>query len=386
MEKPEKIFHILVPIRHPVGGIRTYLKYTYRHLDRNCYKFTLVAPNKSFLEQLKKDLADLSVQVVCSGREDSTFWMFLALLKGLYRNKYDVIHSQGFTAGIIAVLANLLLNIPHIMTSHDILREELFHSNFLFLQKRIIEILFKRITLIQSVSYDAQNNLLAHLPGLNKNPKRFVVIENGIDIDEFKSQERSERNKAIIRKRNDEFVIGFIGRFMPQKGFLYLIEVVRCLSKSLRADQKFQVVCVGGFGGFIREYKKVLEQSRLMGFFEFVDFQESVNSVMREIDILAMPSLWEAYGLVAVEALICGTPLVAFNCIGLREVLDNTPARIVPVKDSEAMAHEIISMLNDYEYTKRSFEDFIPEARKRFDVRNTAKKLDEVFLRLIKGI
>jgi len=59
---------------------------------------------------------------------------------------------------------------------------------------------------------------------------------------------------------------------------------------------------------------------------------------------------------------------------------------MVPVKDSEAMAREIISVLNNYGRIKRSFDEFVPEARKRFDVKNTAKKLDEVFSQLTKRV
>jgi len=376
-------FRILVPIRHPVGGIRTYLKYTYRHLDKDLYEFTLLAPYKDFLERLKKDLNGLNLKTVYTGREASALSMLSAMFKNLYLNKYDLIHSQGFTAGIITVFANLLWKIPHLMTSHDVFRDDLFYEKFSFLQKKIMEIIFKNVTIIQSVTYDAQNNLLQYLPGLKVNSKKLIVIRNGVDIEEFLERDSKKRQEIFIHKNNDQFVIGFIGRFMPQKGFIYLIEIVNHLSKLIRTDQKFKVVCVGGYGGFIREYKKAIGESGLMNYFEFIDFQENVNSVLRQMNILAMPSLWEAYGLVAVEALLCGTPIVTFSCIGLREILNDTPAIMVPVRDSEAMAREIVKVINDYQNVKYQFDAFVPEAKRRFDVRAAAYSLERVFKGLI---
>ena len=72
-------------------------------------------------------------------------------------------------------------------------------------------------------------------------------------------------------------------------------------------DRKdFRVVTVGGFGGFIREYKKEIEKKNLKDYFIFLNFQEKVAPVMKMFDILLIPSLGEACPLVPMEGLICG--------------------------------------------------------------------------------
>ena len=112
-------------------------------------------------------------------------------------------------------------------------------------------------------------------------------------------------------------------------------------------------------------------------------FFENVTPVLKNIELLLIPSLGESCGLVPMEGLVCATPIIAFSCLGVREVLKNTPAIMVPVRDIKRTANEILKMMNDYGNIKRKFEDFEPEARKRFDSRITAKKLEELFYNLI---
>ena len=55
---------ILIPVKQPVGGIRTYLKYTYPHLIKNKYSITIVSPDKRYLGQMLKDLKKIDIEVL----------------------------------------------------------------------------------------------------------------------------------------------------------------------------------------------------------------------------------------------------------------------------------------------------------------------------------
>ena len=372
---------ILVPIRHPVGGIRTYLKYTYRKLDRGIYEFAFLAPQKDYLNQIQKDLKGFSVTIIYTGKENSVLSMFTALLKTLSGDKYDIIHSQGFSAGIISALVNFIFRIPHLMTSHDVLRKDQFADNKSYIKKWIISFLLKKITIIQSVSYDAQNNLTEFFPILKKNHEKLIVIKNGIEISEFSTSESTNKNNDPFNRKDEKFIIGFIGRFMPQKGFLYFMDIVKYLKRN--TDNDFIIYCVGGYDGYIREYQKRIKKEGLDDYFKFIGFQENVNAIMRRMNVLAIPSLWEACPILPMEAIVCGTPVVAFSCIGLREVLKNTPALLGPEKDWQVMAENIIKIMNDNEKIKNKFSAYIEEGVKKFNVTNTARQLDNIFKQII---
>jgi glycosyltransferase involved in cell wall biosynthesis len=94
-----------------------------------------------------------------------------------------------------------------------------------------------------------------------------------------------------------------------------------------------------------------------------------------------MPSLWEACGLLAMETMVAGVPLIGTNCIGLREVLRDTPAVAVSPRDSVSLANELFDEMNSPSTTKAL--EFLEEASRRFDVRKQAKELEDILLELI---
>ncbi len=96
-----------------------------------------------------------------------------------------------------------------------------------------------------------------------------------------------------------------------------------------------------GWGAFIREYQAYIREKGLTEYFVFIEFQSDVRWILRQINLLAIPSFREAFGLVAVEGLVSGTPIIASNCIGLREVLKDTPARTFETGNSNALASDI---------------------------------------------
>jgi len=304
----------------------------------------------------------------------------LALLKVLVGNKFDLLHSQGYTAGILGVFINSVFHVPHIITLHRTFGEGQFSNTFwdehTLIKKRLIEFMLSKADIIQTVSYDAQENLLEYFPGLRKKAKKIVVIRNGINTNQFE-ENAPVQNKPIIRE-SGKFTIGFLGRYMPEKGFPYLIETVDRLVNEFNKTA-VKVVSVGGFGGFIREYQKEINDKGLTSYFKFLGFFDNVAPILREIDLLVIPSLGEACPLVPMEALVCGTPVIAFSCNGLSEVLMDTPAIMVPVKDSEGMAKEIIRIMENYEYVKNNFDNFATRAKERFDVTITVNKLRDLF-------
>jgi glycosyltransferase involved in cell wall biosynthesis len=372
--------HIVTPMRYPVGGIRTYLKYTYGKLDSDRYSFTLVGPSREWLERIKADLWEYEVDSICSVKEEDNLSFFFAIVSAFFGKKPDIIHSQGYTAGTLSSLANCLFRVPHVITMHRVFGQDQFSGTFweknARLKRNLIEFFLKQADVVQSVSKDAQANLLKYFPGLLRTPGKARVIRNGINIDEFDDRKRS--NTETFNKKAGAFYLGFFGRYMAEKGFSHLIDVMDILVNEKKVNN-IRVLCVGGFGAFIREYKKEIRRRVLEEYFKFLGFFDNIAPVLRGIDLLIIPSLSEACGLVGMEGLVCGTPVLAYSCIGLREVLSNTPARMVNVGDRAGLSNEVIAIMDEYASVKAEFDDFVPEARIRFDAGRSARGLEEVF-------
>lgn len=385
MHQNKKKINILIPIKNPVGGIRTYLKYTHGNLDRNVYEFSFLIDSSEWLKRIRDSFSGFQVKVFCPKRQRSNVSMLLSIFFLLMRNKYQLIHSQGLTAGMMSTIANLLFGRPHVLTLHQVFGQgysiDQFFEKYARLKKYIIQVMLSRADIIQCVSNDAKENLLEFFPGLLRSSEKIIAIRNGIDIEVFDIFRNVDTKP--FEKNEDKFYIGFLGRYMPHKGFQYVIDAVDVIVNEFK-EKDIKVISVGDSSGFFNMYKREINKRSLDQYFEFLDFIENVAPVLKHIDLLLMPSLAEACGLLAMEALVCGTPIVAFSCIGLREVLQNTPARMVPVGDLKRLVQEIIDTKNSYPGTKMEFDNCIAQARERYDVKTAAAKLDELFTKLVK--
>lgn len=379
-----KKINIVTPIRYPVGGIRTYLKYTYGRLDHDKYAFTLIGPSRDWLERIRADLDQYEVDIICSIGEESNLSFFFGIAGSFFKKKPDIIHSQGYTAGMLSTLANIPYGLPHIITLHRIFGHDKFSDAFwgknARIKKCLIEFFLKQADIVQSVSNDAQTNLLEYFPRLRNNPWKLKVICNGINIHDFDNH--VNLNIETFTKESGIFYLGYFGRFMPEKGFPDLIEAVDILVNQ-RNIRNIRVISVGGVGEFIREYKKEIKKRGIEEFFQFLGFFNNIAPVLRKIDVLMIPSLSEACGLISMEGLVCGTPIVAYSCLGLREVLSNTPARMVVAGDRAALADQVINIMEDYSNIKTEFDIFIPKAQQRFDSIHTAHRLEKLFEELM---
>jgi glycosyltransferase involved in cell wall biosynthesis len=208
----------------------------------------------------------------------------------------------------------------------------------------------------------------------------MVVIPNGINTDHFVNSDTRDLRKELMLT-DDYFLIGFLGRFMSQKGFKYLVDAFQILLQKKGIQNKLLILAFGE-GGFLDREKREIKRRRLNNYFKFLPFVENIAPSLKGLDLVVMPSLWEACGLLAMEALVAGVPLISTNCIGLREVVRNTPSRIVPPGDSESLASAIIEeMLNP---TKVKAREFGQLAAERFDVEKSAIKLQKVINHFVK--
>ena len=170
---------------------------------------------------------------------------------------------------------------------------------------------------------------------------------------------------------------------MAQKGFGYLVDALDLLSKKENLTKKLLVVSFGE-DGFIREEKALIVERGLEQYFRFLPFTPNVAGVIKALDVVVMPSLWEACPLLPMEVFICGTPLIATDCIGLREVIEGTPARIIKPRDSHALANALLQELSD-DSSVSTTKKYIEQAKVRYDVKKQAQEIHDRYLALLDG-
>ncbi|MBD3640945.1 MAG: glycosyltransferase family 4 protein [Marinobacter sp.] len=375
MERSKTILDVLLVVRWPVGGIRTFLKYVIRSFPENKCNFHIVSTRAQGMSVLQNDLGSLIKSWVMVPEDaGSNRSLMYAVFKYLNSNNIDLIHAHGFTSAIVCVLPSIISRKPMILTSHDVLNAAQFYGITGLIKKRLLGLALKKCKVIQSVSDDAQENLLSFFPS---EKSRSLVIKNGIDTRQFLLARPVDiRASSVLDEQ--KIIIGFFGRFMAQKGFRFLIDAVQILRNDLN-DDRFQVVCFGS-GAFIREEQAEIVRQGLDPYFTFIPFVSDVSGAMKGCDLIVMPSRWEACGLVAMEALASGVPFVGSDCIGLREVLLETPAVVVRTGDPLSLAKGI----QECSRIERSvFEKFAQVAAERFDVKHTSMKISSMYERAV---
>ncbi|MFI5413244.1 MAG: glycosyltransferase family 4 protein [Candidatus Lutacidiplasmatales archaeon] len=213
-----------------------------------------------------------------------------------------------------------------------------------------------------------------YLEGLGVDPARIVVLPNGIDLQEFAHPPARQGSPTGI-------TVLFVGRLSPgQKG---LESLVRALAQ-VPAELDVHVRLVGeDWGGAeqVREWAKRLDLAGRVQILGPVSraalLQEYANA-----DLFVLPSLFEPFGIVLLEAMAAGLPIVATRVGGIPEVVaEGRNASLVPPADPTALA-EAIRTLASSERTRREFSTAGKELVQRF----SWERLGPRFVALFEGV
>lgn len=363
---------VLVFARHPGGGIRTYFRYVYGQQCMDDLKFTFVTPTSPTMDSILARLGNAPVHVTSKYTSVS---LLVTLLRILLTRRFDLIHSHGFTAGILAALPAVIFRIPHIITTHDVFMEGQFTGRKGKVKKWLIGRFLALANIINPVGTDARDNLIKTYPFLDKGGK-VVAIRNGIDSEAFLIEE-SRDLKAESGVNSQAILLGFFGRFMAQKGFRTLVDAVEQWNAS-KENTPLHVACFG-WGGFVREEQADLKARRIDPFFHFFPATDEMAEALRGVDAVVMPSRWEACPLLPMEAFIAGVPLLATDCIGLKEVTEDTPVVRFSVGNPQSLMQAIETLETNFFSLKEAATKFRPIASERFDVKNTSLALRSLF-------
>lgn len=367
---------ILLIARWPVGGIKTYFRYIYGSSQFANAEITLLAPAEGLDDFISTQLPAGRIKLIPTKTDYVSF--IKALYSCLKKDNYDVVHSHGFSASLFAHSLLFFKNIPHVMTAHDVFLKSTFSGKLGFIKRSVMQWLLRSVTRVLSVSEDARQNILEYFPQLT--PSQVFNITNGVDTEFFK-QGIARDLRTELGVASDRPLIGFFGRFMAQKGFHQIIKAIEILhgNKSFTAKP---LVLTFGWGGFIREDFALIEEKGLSEYFVQLPGTNDMPAAIKGVDLVVMPSRWEACPLLPMEVLSAGVPMIGTNCIGLREVLSGTPAKVIPVGDASALASAITEMLA---IGKTPFAVYQEEAVSRYSAEAHSEILHNFYVKLLSG-
>lgn len=290
-------------------------------------------PNLEILNNAKGRLIDTQV-FKCNGRLD------LKTVKqiGSYirTNSIDIIHSHGYKSNIYAFLANLKNKKPLVTTCHNWIGSSLKLRLYTCLDKAIL----KKFDQIIPVAKTVKEKLLK----IGITEERITLIENGVDIEKFRSCEKGESLKKELVPDPSRKVIGTISRLTREKGVSCFLEAAKVVLKR-RPDCFFLVVGEG------MERRALGEKARSLGISDQVIFtgtRSDIPEILSIIDIFVLPSLVEGQPMALLEAMASQKAIVATEVGDVPKILRNGEIGfVVPPGDSDALARGILFYLEN---------------------------------------
>ena len=260
---------------------------------------------------------------------------------------YDLYHSHYWLSGEVVSRLNQHVRLPHIASFHTLGEAKIrarAEENESIVRIRSERDTLHRADRIVAVSEHERGNMIDfyEAPG-----DRIQVIPCGVDMDVFKPMPRDEARREL--GLGDENVLLYVGRVQPLKGPELLLESVARLD----LNEGLKVLIVGGDVTGDEEVTKVRRLAEELGIDHLVSFEGTVPHrrlvhYYNAADLCVVPSFYESFGLVAAEAMACGTPVVATAVGGLPEtVKDGLNGSLVRDRNPEVLAEKISLLLND---------------------------------------
>jgi glycosyltransferase involved in cell wall biosynthesis len=278
--------------------------------------------------------------LVHARRGDPTVVLRLARL--IRRVNPDIVLAVLRYANVVAILANLLAGRPArlVINEQNIPDVEFAQHRGGAFKRRILRALYPRAHGVTAISRGIAEALVAvgvPLP-------RLCVIPNPVDLPAATALGAQPASHPWLTTPGGPPVILAAGRLVPQKGFDVLLRAFRRV-RDVR-DARLIILGAGPLGPGLQAMRDSLALSASV---DFPGFDPNPYRYLARAACLVVSSRYEGFGNVIVEAMACGTPVVATRCpSGPAEIItDGTNGLLVPVDDVPAMAAAIVRVLDD---------------------------------------
>ena len=279
--------------------------------------------------------------------------------------KPDIIHSHVFKSALPALLLKKAYNLPLVVTEHADVVDRYRRGYLQKIKNNISRILCKFsfnqadiITVPSSVFREYLQSL-----GITGEIK---VIPNIVDTNIFYPKKRDEKDVKNIL---------FVGTLTPVKG---VDNILKAFKKVLHKQKNVRLDIVGD--GNKKRYEKLAKSLNILDYVKFhgAKSQKDIACFMQECDFLILPSLYETFGIVLIEAMACGRPVISTTKGGPKDIINDKRGLLVPPEDEIKLAEAINYMLDNLDrYDSEQISRYITE---NFGYEKVGGKFHETYL------
>lgn len=200
---------------------------------------------------------------------------------------------------------------------------------------------------------------------------KLIVLKNGIDTELFKIYNvKREEYRTRLGFSDTSLVIGHVGRFAEQKNHGFIIDIFAELHKK---DDRYRLLLIGD-GELKESIQTKVENAGLTDFFVFTGNVNNVQDYMQAMDLFLLPSMFEGFGIVGIEAQACGLPCIFSTGVPYEAKLTDN-VEFVSLEDKDKWIKTIEGMISS---PKSNNTEQIRIAG--YDIKQTAKMMKDIYL------
>ncbi len=259
-----------------------------------------------------------------------------ALENLLDKEDIDIIHGHYlFPAGAAAVEVGNDRGIKTYVTAHGSDMFEVYKKQP-FMRSTIKNVL-KKADVVLAVSNALRHEIIA--TGVSGISNKTRICWNSVDINKFSPEYNDSFKKEF--KLEDKPIVLFVGNLIKRKNVESLLEAKKI------AYSDYYLVVVGD-GPLFKKLNKKVEEENIRDVI-FVGSRNDVENIIPSCDVLVLPSFSESFGLVLIEALACGKPIIGSNVGGITEIITEDVGLLVNPNKISSIASAIDNVINDDE-------------------------------------
>lgn len=360
-----KVLHITGSV--DIGGVSSVILNYYKFINRNVVSFDIaITTNNDGING--KHLRDLGANIYKIALKSANRKQFEKDIESLiYKNKYDVVHVHGnYTSWValrVAKRCGVKVRIAHAHTAvqkGESIREKLKRVTGFFLNSYYS-------TSMIACGKMAGDYVFGRINMLKRNS---VILPNSVDVEHYKYNEKIRYDVIASLNLENKFVVGIVGRISTEKNVLYGVDIFKCIKEKIRNS----ILVVVGDGEEMENLKRKIADENLENDVLCLGKRDDVNRLLQAFDLLIMPSLYEGFPVVAVEAMASGLPVLLSDRI-TKELDFGSAVRYLPLNNKNDWAETASKFINDSKRRERT-EEVIDN---RLDIRYTVDLLMNLY-------
>ena len=260
--------------------------------------------------------------------------------------KYDVVHSHYWLSAWVGRELSQALNVPHVVTFHTL--------GLIKMQSRAGEVEQAERLVVEAEAMATSDRIIAFSPHerdamarlYDANPGKVSMVPCGVDLSVFRPLD--QKTARDLLGLNGEKILLYVGRVEPLKGLGLLVET----AAQIDSEDGVRMMVVGADANGGQEMDRVKQLAKDRDLEDQIDFVGQVDHTELPLyynaaDVCVVPSYYESFGLVALESMACGTPVVATRVGGLSTIIQHgRTGYLKPWRCPDAFANSVEMLIS----------------------------------------